>query len=106
MHPFDLATHADDFAFLSAEIIFDIRIVPLTMRRWRQYADVLANDFCSRIAKQVFGGMVERFDDPLLVCCDDAIDISPLFRMIYYYFESKYHFVCFGNVTRPFIRQA
>ena len=47
--------------------------MPLTIGRWHQHLDVLADDLCFGIAEQLFGGRAERNDGADLIDNDHRV---------------------------------
>ena len=69
----DLTAAADDVRLAGAQIAGDVAVMGLPGRFGHQHADILAEQRTGRIAKQVFGRRVDRFDGAGFVDDDDAI---------------------------------
>ena len=72
--PGHFATGADDLRCAGVEILREIAVVRVVIRRRHEHVDVPTDDFGLGIAEQPLGPAVERFDSSLRVDDDDAID--------------------------------
>src|SRR5205807_5974838 len=68
------APDADDSGPTGAEIIPQVTIVLVAIRRWHEDLDVFANDLLRLVSENLFRRRVERLDDAALVDGDDSFD--------------------------------
>ena len=68
-----LAADADDLALAGPQVIGQVGVVPLVIRRGHEHLHVGADHLGRRVAEQAHRGRVDRFDDPVVVDRNDAV---------------------------------